>query len=119
MEIVSFAGGEPTLAPIQFLAKLARRLNNYLNFITNGFLFDESYYRSIADVRRACTSRSPRTAKRSTSAFVRPHVRGAPAQHRRRRDRRAGPVWDRGDGLQSRAARHHVRFVHDLGVRRS
>ena len=50
MEIMPFAGGEPTLAPIEFLAGLARRHNNYLNFITNGFLFDKSYYRSIADV---------------------------------------------------------------------
>ena len=50
MEIMPFAGGEPTLAPIEHLAKLARRHNNYLNFITNGFLFDRSYYRSIADV---------------------------------------------------------------------
>ena len=50
MEIMPFAGGEPTLAPIELLARLARRHNTYLNFITNGFLFDRSYYRSIADV---------------------------------------------------------------------
>ena len=50
MEIMPFLGGEPTLAPIQDLARLARKHNNYLNFITNGILFDRAYYSSIADV---------------------------------------------------------------------
>ena len=53
MEIMPFIGGEPTLAPIDDLAPLARRYNNYFNFITNGYRFTRDYYRAIAD----CTAR--------------------------------------------------------------
>lgn len=50
MEIMPFVGGEPTLAPIAELAALARRHNNYFNFITNGLLFTRRYHEAIADV---------------------------------------------------------------------
>lgn len=49
MEIMPFVGGEPTLAPMDELAELARRHNNYLNFITNGLLFTRRYHEAIAD----------------------------------------------------------------------
>jgi len=50
MEIMPFVGGEPTLAPMDFLAPLAKKYNNFFNFITNGFLFTEAYYARIADI---------------------------------------------------------------------
>jgi radical SAM protein with 4Fe4S-binding SPASM domain len=50
MEIMPFVGGEPTLAPIAELAALARRHNNYFNFITNGLLFTRRFHEAIADV---------------------------------------------------------------------
>jgi radical SAM protein with 4Fe4S-binding SPASM domain len=50
MEIQPFAGGEPTLAPVDHFAALARRWNNYVNFTTNGQLFTKEYYESIADI---------------------------------------------------------------------
>ncbi|MCB9882008.1 MAG: radical SAM protein [Planctomycetes bacterium] len=50
MEIMPFVGGEPTLAPLVPLAKLARRHRNWFNLTTNGLLFTRAYYESIADV---------------------------------------------------------------------
>ena len=50
MEIQPFGAGEPTLAPMDVLAPLARRHNQYFNFITNGVLFTRDYYAAIADV---------------------------------------------------------------------
>jgi MoaA/NifB/PqqE/SkfB family radical SAM enzyme len=50
LELQPFGGGEPTLGPIDPLARLARRHNNDLNVITNGLLFDGAYSRVIADI---------------------------------------------------------------------
>ncbi len=49
VEIQPFGAGEPTLAPIDQLAPLARRHNQYFNFITNGVLFTRAYHEAIAD----------------------------------------------------------------------
>lgn len=50
MEILPFGAGEPTLSPMSFLAPLARRHNQFFNFITNGVLFTRAYFEAIADV---------------------------------------------------------------------
>jgi len=49
VEIQPFGAGEPTLSPMDQLAPLARRHNQYFNFITNGVLFTRAYHERIAD----------------------------------------------------------------------
>jgi len=55
MEVMPYAGGEPTLAPLGRLAEILRRCNNYLSFTTNGVLFTEELFRSIADATARVT----------------------------------------------------------------
>jgi radical SAM protein with 4Fe4S-binding SPASM domain len=50
MDVMPFAGGEPTLAPLHELAALLRPRNIWLNLVTNGLLFSGDYFRPIADV---------------------------------------------------------------------
>jgi radical SAM protein with 4Fe4S-binding SPASM domain len=50
MELMPLLGGEPTLAPIAQAAPLLRRHGVYLDFITNGVLFDREYFAAIADI---------------------------------------------------------------------
>lgn len=49
-ELMPLVGGEPTLAPIHEAVPLLRRHNVYLNFITNGILFDPAFFEPIADI---------------------------------------------------------------------
>jgi radical SAM protein with 4Fe4S-binding SPASM domain len=55
MEVMPYAGGEPTLAPLERLAAILRRHNNYLSFTTNGVLFDEDLFCAIADATARVT----------------------------------------------------------------
>lgn len=50
IEVMPLLGGEPTLAPIARIAPIMRARNHYLNFITNGILFDRRFFAPIADV---------------------------------------------------------------------
>ena len=50
MEVMPYAGGEPTLGPLGALAPLLRRYNNYFSFTTNGVLCTAELFGQIADV---------------------------------------------------------------------
>jgi MoaA/NifB/PqqE/SkfB family radical SAM enzyme len=72
-ELMPLVGGEPTLAPIHAAAPLLRRHNVYLNFITNGLLFDRAFFEPIADI----TSRvqfSLHSIKREVFERIMPHA---------------------------------------------
>ncbi|TAJ11988.1 MAG: radical SAM protein [Planctomycetota bacterium] len=124
MEIMPFAGGEPTLGPIELFARLARRHNQFLNFITNGLLFDRAYYRSIADVT-ARVHFSLHSHHKDVQERVMP---GVPFETLVRNIADAADVA-RGTGAQILCGlvaidwnvgelADYVRFVHELGVRR-
>src|SRR5262249_28095003 len=49
MDVMPFAGGEPTLAPLHELARVLRPRNVWLTLVTNGVLFTGDYFRPIAD----------------------------------------------------------------------
>ena len=50
MEVMPYAGGEPTLGPLIEMAPLMRRYNNYYSFTTNGVLCTPEYFAKIAGV---------------------------------------------------------------------
>ena len=50
IEVMPYAGGEPTLAPLREMAPLMRRHGCYYSFTTNGLLMTGDYFRTIADV---------------------------------------------------------------------
>jgi radical SAM protein with 4Fe4S-binding SPASM domain len=49
IELMPYVGGEPTLAPLEEIAELAREHGSYLNFTTNGVLFDRRLAERIID----------------------------------------------------------------------
>lgn len=124
MEIMPFIGGEPTLAPIDSLAPLARRHNNYFNFITNGLRFTGDYYRRIAD----CTARvhfSFHSHRREAHERIMPglsydvivqNMRDAADIGRDSGAQILAGLVVMEENLEDLA--EYVRFVHGLGIRR-
>src|SRR5262245_31169273 len=49
IEVMPYAGGEPTLAPLHELAPILRRHNAYYSFTTNGVLSTREWLEPIAD----------------------------------------------------------------------